>query len=186
MKFKSQGVLGEKGKEGMESSLHTLDPCLVLLVANLMGNGNMSKPALVVHQGSAQEGIHRVSFDVMSFTKWEVLRAKCKLGVEVFCHLELGSMGNPFHCPVMDHMILEDPQAMRYCQKVSDNFCGPRCSCAVGGDASKMVMLKTRPVGCKLSKEKVDPTYVVLCMGCGLCRGACKWGKQGGLLHIES
>jgi len=49
MKFNSQGLLGEGVKEGMESSLHTLDRCLVLLLAYLMGKGNMSKPALAVH-----------------------------------------------------------------------------------------------------------------------------------------
>jgi len=167
-------------KEGMESSLHTLDPCLALLVANLMGKSNMSKPALAVHQENVQERIHRVSFGVMSFTEWEVIKAKCKLGVEVFCHLELCSTGNPFHCLVMEHTILEDPQAMRYCQKMGSNSSGPRSSCVARGDASQMVVLKTRPFGCKLSKEKVDPTYVVLCMGCGLCRGAFKWGNREG------
>jgi len=47
MKYHSQGVLGEgvEGvEEGMESSLHTLDPCLALLIANLMSEGNVSKP----------------------------------------------------------------------------------------------------------------------------------------------
>ncbi len=100
------------------NSLHTLDPCLALLVAYLMGKGNMSKPALAVHQGGMQEGIHRVSFNIVSFTEWEVLKAECKLGVEVLCNLELGSMGNAFNCLVMDHTILEDPQvgdiAMRW------------------------------------------------------------------------
>jgi len=42
----------------MESSLHTLDACLALLVAYLMGKGNMSKPALAVHQGGMHEGIY--------------------------------------------------------------------------------------------------------------------------------
>ncbi len=159
MKFNSQGELGRGVKEGMESSLHTLDPCLTLLVAYLMGKGNMSKPALAVHQGGMQKGIYRVSFDVVLFTEWEVLKAKCKLGVEVLHHLELSNMGNIFHCLVMDHVILEDPQAMRYCQKVGNNFCGPRSSCAVRGDASQTVVLKTGPSGCKLSKEKVNPMW---------------------------
>jgi len=64
MKFNSQGVLGGGLKEGMESSLHTLDPCLALLVACLTGKGNMSNPALMVHQGSIQERIHSMSFDM--------------------------------------------------------------------------------------------------------------------------
>jgi len=97
----------------MESSLHTLDPCLALMVSYLMGKGNMSKPALVVCQGSMQEGIHIVSFDVMSYAECDILKVKCKLGMEVFYHLELCSMGNAFHCLVMDHTILEDSQAMR-------------------------------------------------------------------------
>jgi len=84
-----------------------LDPCLALLVAYLMGKCYMSKPALAVHQGSAQEGMHRVSFDIMAFTEWEVLEANVKLGVEVLHHLELSSAGNTFHCMVMDHAILE-------------------------------------------------------------------------------
>jgi len=48
-------------KEGMANSLHTLDPCLALLVVYWMSNSNMSKPVLVVHQGGMQEGIQRVS-----------------------------------------------------------------------------------------------------------------------------
>ncbi len=146
----------------MESSLHTLDPCLVLLVAYLMGKGNTSKPVLAVHQGSMQEGIHRESFNVVSFTEWEVLKAKFKLGMEVLCQLELSCVGNTFHCLVVDHTILEDTQAMRYCQKVGNISCGPRSSCVARGDASQMVVLKTRPFSCKLSKEKVNPTNVVL------------------------
>jgi len=96
----------------MESSLHTLDPCLALLVAYLMGKSNMSKPALAVHQGGIQEGIHRMSFNLVSFTEWEVLETKCKLGVEVLHSLELCSAGNTFHCLVMYHAFSEDTQAI--------------------------------------------------------------------------
>ena len=49
MKFNSQTVLGEGVKEGMESTLHTLDPCLALLLSYLVGKGNMDKPTWAVH-----------------------------------------------------------------------------------------------------------------------------------------
>jgi len=57
-----------------------------------------------------------VSFNVVSFNEWEVLESKCKLGVKVLSNLELCSAGNAFHCPVMDHMVVEDPKAMGNCQ----------------------------------------------------------------------
>jgi len=41
----------------------------MLLLTNLTGEGNMSKPMLVVHERSPQEGFHRVSFDIMPFAK---------------------------------------------------------------------------------------------------------------------
>ncbi len=57
----------------MESSLHTLDPCLLLLLTNLMNKDNMSMSALEeIGERSAQEGvIHRVSFNIVSVAKWE-------------------------------------------------------------------------------------------------------------------
>jgi len=64
----------------------------------------------------------------------------------------LDSFSYAFHCPVMDHAILEDPQAVRYCQEVGNNSCGPRCSCVARGDAGQMVLLQTGPFCCKLSK----------------------------------
>jgi len=57
----------------MESSLHTLDACLALLLSYLTGKGNMGKPSLAVGKGGMQKGVHSVLFDVMLFTKWEVL-----------------------------------------------------------------------------------------------------------------
>jgi len=57
MKFNSQGVLGEGGEGRYGEQLAYLG-CLALLVAYLMGKDNMSKPALVVHQGGMQEGIY--------------------------------------------------------------------------------------------------------------------------------
>ena len=51
-------------KEGIESSLHTLDPCVMLLMTSLMGKGNVSQPVSAVHERSTQEGVHRVSFNV--------------------------------------------------------------------------------------------------------------------------
>jgi len=50
-----------------------------------------------------------VSFNVVWLTQWEVLESKHKLGVEVLSNLELGSVSNPFHCPVMNHTIAKDP-----------------------------------------------------------------------------
>ncbi len=91
MKFNSQGGLGEGVKEGMWSSLHTLDACMMLLLANLLGLGNMSKPMLAVHESGVHEGVYRVSFDIMSFGKWEILESKHKLGVNILRDLELGS-----------------------------------------------------------------------------------------------
>jgi len=103
MKFNSQVVQGEGVKEGMDSSLYTLNPCLTLLVAYLMGKGNVSKPALVVCDRGMQEGVHRVSSDVVSFAKWVI--SKCKLGVKFIRDLEFGSMGKTIHCPIVDHTI---------------------------------------------------------------------------------
>jgi len=112
MKFNSQGVLGEGVKEGMESILHTLDACLALLVAYLMGTGNMRKPELAVYQGGMQERICRVPFNVVLFTEWEVLESKCKLGVEILSNLELSSLGKTIQYPIMDYMEIKDPEAV--------------------------------------------------------------------------
>jgi len=112
MKFNSQGGAGGGVKEdGMESSLYTLDPCLMLLLTSLMGKGNVNKPSLVVYERSVQEGVHRLSFIVMLFAKWEALESKYELSVKILRDLELGSMGKTINCPIMDHVVMEDPKA---------------------------------------------------------------------------
>jgi len=113
-----------------------------------------------------------VSFNVVSFTEWEVLEAKCKLGVKVLHSLELGSESNTFHCPVVDHTILEDPQAVRYGQKMENNSCGPSGGGIARRDAGQMVVLQTRPFCCYLSKKKVSPANAILCLGSYLYGGS--------------
>ncbi len=141
MKFNSQGVLGEGVKERYGEPLAYLG-CLLGIAGGLFdGKGNMSKPALAVHQGGMQEGIHRVSFNVVLFTEWEVLESKCKLGVEVLSNLELGIAGNAFHFLVMDHTILEDVKAVGNCQKLGDNSSSSRSRCATRRDAGQMAVL---------------------------------------------
>ena len=68
--------MGEGVEEFLEGRLHSLDTCLMLLVSDLAGQGNMGKPSLAVGEGGGtQEGVHSVLFDVVSFTEWEVLEA---------------------------------------------------------------------------------------------------------------
>jgi len=55
MKFNSKGGWGRRVKEVLEGSLHALDACLALLLSYSAGEGNMGKPALVVHEGGMQE-----------------------------------------------------------------------------------------------------------------------------------
>jgi len=59
----------------MESSLHALNACLVLLLSYVVGKGNIGKPALAVHERGVKERIHQVPFNVMPFTQWEVLES---------------------------------------------------------------------------------------------------------------
>ncbi len=77
----------------------------------------MGKPTLAVHERSAQEGVHRVSFNVVPFTSREILGPKSKLGV-VPRSLKLSSIGYTIHCPVMDHSIAENPETMGDAQDV--------------------------------------------------------------------
>jgi len=102
MKFSSIGGWGRGVEEILEGSLHTLDAGLALLLSFLAGEGNMGKPALAVCEGSTQEGVHGVSFNIMSFAKWEVLEAQCKLSMEILSDLKSCCMGRAFHRPVMN------------------------------------------------------------------------------------
>jgi len=56
-------------EEFLEGRLHSLDTCLMLLVSDLAGQGNMGKPLLAVGEGGTQEGFHSVLFNVVSFTE---------------------------------------------------------------------------------------------------------------------
>ena len=49
---------GRGVEEVLESSLHSLDACLSLLLSYLVGKGNMGKPALAVHERGAKERVH--------------------------------------------------------------------------------------------------------------------------------
>ncbi len=110
MKFHSKGGRGKEGvEEILKGCLHSLYACLVLLVSNLMGKGNMGKPALAIGKGGLQKGVHSMLFNVVSFTKREVLEALRKLGMEVFSDLELCCTGSAFHGPIMYYTVSEDP-----------------------------------------------------------------------------
>ncbi len=84
---------------------------------------------LVIHERCMQKGIHRVTFNVMSFAKWKVLKAKGKLSVKLFGNLELGSMGKTIQCPSMDHLVAINPKGVGDDQKMGHNTNSPRGRC---------------------------------------------------------
>jgi len=76
VKFHSKGGRERRGvEEILKGCLHSLYACLALLVSDLAGEGNMGKPALAISEGGLQKGVHSVLFNVVSFTKREVLEA---------------------------------------------------------------------------------------------------------------
>jgi len=106
--------------------------------------------------------------------------------MEVLCNLEFCCKGSAFHCPIMNYTIMKDPWAVRDRQQVGNNTCSPRRGSAARGSTGQMVVLESRPFYDDLPKKEVNPSNMVLCLGCGLCGRAGKGGEEGGLFHLEA
>ena len=63
--------------------------------------------------------------------------------MEVFHNLKFGCMGSAFHCTIMDHSIMEDPQAVGNGQEVGNHSSSLGGSSMVGGDTGQIVLLES-------------------------------------------
>jgi len=100
--------------------------------------------------------------------------------MEVLSDLEFHCMSSAFHCPIMNYSIVKDPQAVSDRQEVGDHTSSPRRGSVVRGSTGQMVVLESGPFCGDLPKKEVNPSNVILCLGCGLCGRAGKGGNREG------
>jgi len=78
------------------------------------------------------EGSPQSVFDVKLLTKWEILESKHKLCVKLLRNCKLGSTSKTIHYPIVDHLVIENPEAVGNCQKMGDHTNGPGGGCVTG------------------------------------------------------
>jgi len=70
-----------------------------------------------------------------------ILESKHKLVVKLLRNLELGSMGKTVHCPIVGHLVTEDPKAVGNHQEVGDHTNSPGGGHVMGRDAGPVGVL---------------------------------------------